>query len=67
MEKDGEGTVGREKREEVSKLHMGGEKEASIRVRDEGREHQGAGREKAEAVGLLCAAVSEVHTGASNL
>lgn len=59
--------LGREKREEVSKLHMGGEKEASIRVRDGGWEHQGAEREKAEAVALLCAAVSEVRRGASNL
>lgn len=69
MEKDGEGTVGvgGEKREEVSKLHMGGGKEASIRVRDGGWEHRGAEGEKAEAVGLLRAAVSEVRTGASNL
>lgn len=57
-------SVGREK-EGSEKTTHGVRKEANSSVRDGGRK-QYRERESAEAVGLLCA-VSEVHTGASNL
>lgn len=55
------GYWGREKREEVSKLHMGGEKEASIRVRDGGREHRGAERESWGSWSAACCCVRGSH------